>query len=205
MNTRHATAIALAVALAACSEAPDDAGPLAPDIPVAFAGAGPIAHGTGGGEYVLPLAGIDLPGTFAFSAMQFANGRAQGHLRYTLEVFGLAGLGLDDGHVEFHGEVTCVTHDPANNRLWVGGVVTQNRSTQPLFRDDATTQVGKDIWFRVVDYGEGAVADQPDRTTFTGFEGGAGIITSEEYCETQPWPDDDARTNAVVSGNIQVH
>jgi len=205
VNTRHFVATALAVAIAACSEAPDDAGPLAPDGDVSFARSAPIVQGTGGGGYVLPLAGIDLPGTFAFSAIQFADGRAQGQLRFTLDVFGLADLGLADGQAVFHGEVTCVSHDPENNRLWVGGVVTRNASTQPDFAADPVAQVGDDIWFRVVDYGEGASAEQPDRITFTGFEGGAGIFTSEEYCATQPWPDDDARTNAVVSGNVQVH
>ena len=89
-------------------------------------------------------------------------------------------------------------------------MITQNLSTQPDFRDDEINQVGRDIWFRVVDYGEGANAAEPDRTTFVGFEGGGGIITSQEYCDAQIWPGppgevEDARTNAVVAGNIQVH
>jgi hypothetical protein len=63
-------------------------------------------------------------------------------------------------------------------------------------------EVGKEAWFRVVDYGEGQSPD--DRTTVLGFEGGLGIITSEEYCQLQLWRDDDAGTWAVVNGNIQV-
>ncbi len=167
--------------------------------------AAPTVHGTGGGHYVLPLAGVDLPGTFSFAALQFGHGAAQGHLRYTLDVFDLAGVGLADGLIDIQGAVTCVSDDPINGRLWVGGIVTRNASTQPDYRDDPTTQVGRDVWFRVVDYGEGGSATQPDRTTFVGFEGGAGIITSEEYCAVQPWPAGDERTNAVVRGNVQVH
>jgi hypothetical protein len=43
-----------------------------------------------------------------------------------------------------------------------------------------------------------------DRTTFMGFEGGGGIITSEEYCDLQIWPDENARTSPVTQGDIQV-
>ena len=204
MNRRClASVVVLAAFAASCTENAGE--PTGLETVPSLAASGPVAHGAGGGGYILPLGGVDLPGTFAFGALQFADGAVQGRLRFTLEVSGVADLGLADGLVDIHGEVTCVTDDPANDRLWVGGVVTRNASTQPDFRDDPTTQVGGDVWFRAVDYGQGAGADQPDRVTFVGFEGSAGIITSEEYCETQPWPDDDARTNEVVSGNIQVH
>ena len=68
----------------------------------------------------------------------------------------------------------------------------------------AVHQPGADIWFRVADYGEGNQALQADRSTFVGFEGSAGIITSDEYCTTQPWPAGDAGTNPVTAGNLQV-
>ncbi len=55
-----------------------------------------------------------------------------------------------------------------------------------------------------MDYGEGENATQPDRSTFVGFEGNAGIITSAEYCEEQIWPAGDERTNPVTEGDIQV-
>jgi len=50
------------------------------------------------------------------------------------------------------------------------------------------------------------VLDEPagDRSTFVGFEGAAGFITSEAYCAGQPWPDANARTWPVVSGAITV-
>ena len=64
------------------------------------------------------------------------------------------------------------------------------------------TQPGRDVWFRVLDSGEGQ--SEPDRTTFLGFEGDADIITSQEYCDLAIWPDDNARTSPVTEGNIQV-
>jgi hypothetical protein len=60
------------------------------------------------------------------------------------------------------------------------------------------------VWFRVVDYGEGGKASQPDRTTFLGFENNPDIKTSEQYCAVRIWPQDDARTWPVTAGNIQV-
>jgi hypothetical protein len=58
------------------------------------------------------------------------------------------------------------------------------------------------VWFRVLDGGEGHGAI--DRTTFLGFEGGGGTITSAEYCAARIWPVANARTHAVIQGNIQV-
>jgi hypothetical protein len=105
--------------------------------------------------------------------------------------------------IDFEGDVTCVTFDPANHRAWIGGVITANRSTHPSYTT-ARTQVGHDIWFRVVDYGEGSGAPA-DRASFVGFEGDLEIPTSAAYCALQPWSPDDARTWAVTEGNIQVH
>ena len=46
----------------------------------------------------------------------------------------------------------------------------------------------------------------PDRSTFLGFEmPPPGIVTSEEYCQLQIWPDDDARTWPVEHGEIRIH
>jgi hypothetical protein len=92
--------------------------------------------------------------------------------------------------------------DAVNRRAWIGGVITKNLSEHPSFQAPRN-EPGRDIWFRVLDSGEGAGAD-PDRTTFVGFEGDAGIITSAEYCAVQPWPDGNARTWPVTAGNIQV-
>jgi len=143
---------------------------------------------TGGGHYV--IGAIDV--TFAFSAVE-TPGRVAGRFHQSLILAGEL--------VEFHGRVTCVSVDAANRRAWVGGVITDNRSEAATFRT-GRHEPGQDIWFRVLDSGEGGAA--PDRTTFLGFEGDAGFDTSAAYCAGQPWPDNNERTNAVVSGNIQV-
>jgi hypothetical protein len=152
---------------------------------------GVLASATGGGHYLL-LGAIDVQ--FAFSALQKPDGTGLGQFHQRLEV--------DGSVVDFRGEVTCMTVDPLTKRAWVGGIVTENRSTDPGFTTPIH-QPGKDVWFRVVDYGEGGDSP-PDRTSFLGFEGAAGIITSEEYCRAQIWPTGDARTWPVTSGNIQV-
>lgn len=151
------------------------------------------ASATGGGHFT--IAGV-LDVQFSMSAVQTSpDGSATGRARHSIDFEGEL--------VEFHTRVTCVTFDAGTGRAWIGGVITRNNSTHPAFLSDVH-EVGDDIWFRVVDYGEGEGAGQPDRSTFVGFEGSAGIITSEEYCETRPWPEGDARTNPVTEGNIQV-
>lgn len=148
---------------------------------------------TGGGYFT--VAGF-LEVQFSLSAVQTStDGLAVGRAHHSVQ--------LDGQLIEFHTRVTCVTFDPANGRAWIGGVITQNNSVHPDWQED-TQEVGDDIWFRVVDYGEGESATQPDRSTFVGFEGGAGIITSEEYCDAQLWPEGDARTSPTTEGNIQV-
>lgn len=190
----HTLSVALVAALGITLTGCDDGAPLtgaelAPrDIEASLSGAS-IADGGG-------VFDAGVPVHFAFGAVQRdASGAADGQLRFATEVGGLA--------IEFHGAVTCMTSDLEHGRTWIGGVVTRNASEHPAFTGDVH-QVGRDIWFRAVDYGEGATASQADRTTFVGFEGSAGIITSEEYCEVKPWPDNDERTGPVLEGNIQV-
>jgi hypothetical protein len=112
-----------------------------------------------------------------------------------------------DGTVDFTGRVTCLAFDAVNHHAWVAGVITENRSTAPAFRDGEIFQPGMDIWFRVADYGHGHT-DTPDRSTTFGFKGSAGINTSPEYCAAMLWPNTpvpDARTFPVSSGDITVH
>ena len=131
---------------------------------------------------------------FAFSARVKADGSASGNFT---EKYASA-----NGIVDFDGEVTCVGFDPVNNRAWVGGVITRNGSTNPAMQT-AIHQVGRDVWFRVVDNGEGSGAAN-DRTTVYGFTGAGGITTSAQYCATKPWAAGDVNTWAVIEGNIQV-
>lgn len=151
---------------------------------------GVVASSTGGGHFL--IGALDVG--FSFNASQKKDGSANGHFRMSVELGGEL--------VEFQGEVICLTVDSDNGRAWIGGVVTANNSTHPSFTG-AINEPGRDVWFRVLDSGEGNGAEM-DRSTFLGFEGGAGIITSEEYCETAIWPDNNERTSAVTQGNIQV-
>jgi hypothetical protein len=152
---------------------------------------GPGPKTSGGGQL---LVSNMFEGTFAFNAVQTGNGGTVGQLHYSLLFQGLP--------VEFYGRVTCLAVDSMTHRAWIGGVITENLSEHPTYTTPRT-QVGRDIWFRVVDYGEGAGA-QADRSTFVGFEGDRGIITSAEYCAARLWVDGDVGTQPVIHGNIQV-
>lgn len=154
---------------------------------------GVVASANGGGHYsILGTSFGDLPTQFSFSAVQKADGTAHGQFHQRLTVEGQ--------QIDVHGTVTCLTVDSDNGRAWVGGVVTRNTS-EILFTGEIH-QPGRDVWFRVLDDGEGNGA--VDRTTFLGFEGGGGIITSAEYCAAQIWPDDNARVHPLTAGQIQV-
>lgn len=148
--------------------------------------------GTSGGGHYLFASTADV--RFNFTAVETGNGGAAGDFFQSFEFGGLL--------IEFRGRVTCVSVDSATGRAWIGGVVIQNNSTHPQFTTERT-QPGRDIWFRVVDYGEGSGAP-PDRSTIMGFEGDRGIITSAEYCAAQLWVEGDANTHPVTQGNIQV-
>jgi hypothetical protein len=181
------------LAVAACSGAaqPDRIVLDAAGSVQALAANGPGPKASGGGQL---LVNNLFEGSFAFNAVHTGNGGTVGQLHYTLLFQGL--------HVEFYGRVTCFAVDSINHRAWIGGVVTQNLSAHPSYTTPRT-QVGRDIWFRVVDYGEGS-NDVPDRSTFVGFEGDRGIITSAEYCAVKLWVDGDVGTQPVTGGNIQV-
>jgi hypothetical protein len=152
---------------------------------------GVAAFVTGGGEYAIP-APTNLEAQFGFLALTSADGEAFGTFRHR---------GVFQGQTfDFTGRVTCLSTDPVNNRAWIGGVITKNRSTHPALTTPIH-QVGRDIWFRVVDYGSIHSA-VPDRTTFVGFESPT-IPSSAFYCETMPWPPNDERT-WEVAGFVKV-
>lgn len=151
-------------------------------------------HAFGAGHYAF----LGTTATFRMDVTQEPGGVARGHFHQSLT--------FQEQLIWFDGIVTCLAVDYDEGRLWVGGVVTRNRSEHPLVTTDIH-QPGKDIWFRVLD--TGTDSEDPDRTTFMGFEGGGGIITSAEYCEAQIWPgppDDveNARTNPFIRGGLQV-
>jgi hypothetical protein len=189
--------LASALLLTACGETPttpeSEPAPL-PLTPHFFGGPGAISVSGGAGTF---NAGVIV--TFSYLAIGFRTGFATGHLHFKAESGGFP--------IEFHGRPTCLAVDRVNHRAWIGGVITKNLSTSPSFTGPIH-QVGRDIWFRVVNYGLGPNQTR-DRTTFVGFEGSAGIITSAEYCSTRPWPGpptdvQDARTNALLTGDLFV-
>ena len=148
------------------------------------------ATATGGGHYLI---GGTVDVQFGFAAVQHADGQFSGVFHHTTD----DGL----GSVDFDGRVTCLAVDEELGRAWIGGAIIANRSTSPDFQAEIH-QPGHDIWFRVLDGGEGQ--DNPEsRTTFVGFEG--AIPSSAVYCETRPWPEDNARTWPVTKGNVTVH
>jgi hypothetical protein len=188
---RAQVVVVVSMVLAAACQAPAAPDPVVVDGAAVQAIGGPPDGAMGGGVYRFANTS-DV--RFNFNAVATGGGFA-GQLFQSFEFGGLL--------IEFRGRVTCVSVDSVNRRAWIGGVVTENNSTHPQFTT-ARTQVGRDIWFRVVDYGEGSGAPQPDRSTIPGFEGDRGIITSAEYCATQPWVDGDVATHPLIKGNIQV-
>jgi hypothetical protein len=149
--------------------------------PTSTLAAGATAKVTGGGWF---LFGGSIPMQFGFSAVVAGNGQAVGsfHHAYT----------DSEGSYEFWGTLTCLTYDAANHRAWIGGVLTKVSTTDPSF----TLGPGDDAWFLVLDSPDG------DRSTAMGF---VGIFpSSAEYCRQQPWPDNNARTHPVTSGQITV-
>jgi len=144
-----------------------------------------VNRGATGGGHFLFSGFLDVQ--FGFSAVAKADGSAQGsfHQSYTLE-------GLT---TSYWGTVTCLSVDTVNHRAWIGGVVTKVESDDPGAR-----QVGEDVWFRVLDDGQGQ--DVADRSTFFGFT--PLFESSAAYCAGRPWPADNARTHPVIAGNIQV-
>jgi hypothetical protein len=193
MRSRIGIGLLGAVAIAAgCQRAPAPTAPQGVSGSTAIQAERAVALGASGGGRYLLINSIDAQ--FAFSANQHGDGRTSGEFHQALEFQGQ--------HVEFHGTVTCVSADAENGRAWVGGVITQNRSAHPQFQTPRH-QPGRDIWFRVLDTGEGQ-REAADRTTFVGFEGDAGFPTSASYCAGQPWPAGNANTWPVTSGNINV-
>jgi hypothetical protein len=178
--------------LAACAESVP---PTSPDAPSLAFGNGVQAMANG--DYAYNQA---LPGSLGGGAVDIAvtmstiihkDGSPSGSFRHSTMIQGQL--------VEWEGVVTCATFDKVNKRAWIGGVITANNSTHPSFMS-AVQAPGKDIWFRVADLGNGG-SGTADRSTFVGFEGGGGIITSDQYCTAQIWPNN---ANPVVSGNLMV-
>ena len=187
----RATGILMAIGVAGCRDAvaPTHPSPAA----LAFDQTGDNGATSVTGNGVFSVAGLNVQ--FDAYVVRGGDGIARGTFHQRTDEGG--GVLID-----FDAEVTCLAVDPVNHRAWLGGIVTRNGSTDPDYTTDIN-QPGRDIWFRVLDSGNGPQAG--DRSTFLGFEGSAGFPTSAAYCAGQPWPADNARTWPVTSGGIQVH
>ena len=147
--------------------------------PIAARGAGAGAGVSGGGWF---LFGGSIPMQFGFAAVERPDGSAAGSFHHFY---------ADGGFVyEFWGRLTCLAYDEAAGRAWIGGILTKVKSDDP----DVGLAAGDDAWFRVLDSADG------DRSTAMGFVG--AIESSEAYCAMRIWPDGNARTHPVTSGQI---
>ena len=190
-------AIAAILLLGSCDAGPEAMGPERAPMEGRSHGLGGRVWAGGGGHFV-GLFFPGAPGRFAFAARQRdpASGDADGRYRFSGVIDGLS--------VEIQGRITCMTVDPQNpGRAWMGGVITRNRSEHPLYTGP-TSQPGRDSWFRVVDYGEGAGASQPDRVSFIFVEPTGGFTRARDFCDARLWFPEDRLTNPLSGGNIQV-
>jgi hypothetical protein len=143
-----------------------------------------VASVSGGGHVMRNLTGEDELTTFSYNATARADGTAHGQYQYNFRA----------ADFRVHGTVTCAS--VAGNAGWVGGVI------DGIFSADPADQslVGTEIWWRVVDNGEGANAP-PDTTTSLLFAIPGLPITAASWCRNQ-----DVRgvLRDVLHGNIQV-
>ena len=190
--SRWLSTSALALILAACSSQSE------PTVPrptkASLAANGVEVSASGGGIIDLSAAAVG-DAHFTFTAIRKSDGTVLGNFHERRERDGLV--------IDFAGTVTCLTVEPTLRRARIGGVITENNSTDPAFLTQ-NHQVGDDVWFRVVDGGEGA--DAADGSTVYGFKPTL-VNTSAEYCALPftglPWWNP-ATTFPLTGGNIQV-
>src|SRR5688572_13404237 len=119
----------LALGFVAC----DRPEPVAPSLQASVDVLADRGSAVGSGQYSINGLIVD----FAFDAEQKHGDKAVG----TFSVYTDEGDGLI---VDFTGIVTCLAIDEVNDRAWIGGVVQNNRSTDPAF-DTPIHRPGHDI------------------------------------------------------------
>lgn len=170
------------LAVGACSE--DSSEPTTPSLEIAEHRGRAGETVSGGGKFISPDFGSV---TFAFLATRDKDGTVSGAF-------------FQDQHDQgftYAGKVTCFAIDREKGRAWIAGDLTFSNDPSEI------TGVRDDVWFRVLDVGKGS--DRADRSTFMGFEGSAGIATSDDYCKAKLWAPQNARTWRVVKGDIVIH
>ena len=194
MRVARSSQVILLAVIAACSAGEE------PTVPRVFpktvnGSEGVVYSASGGGIVDLSAVAGASDAHFAFTAIQKGDGTATGRFHQRRERNGLI--------VDFAGEVTCLTIDPVRHRARIGGVVTENNSTDPAFLTE-NHQVGDDVWFRVADGGEGK--DAVDASTTYGFKPTL-VNTSAEYCalpfDGLPYWNP-ATTFSLRAGNVQI-
>lgn len=181
--------------LTSCTEATNPVSPDATEFEISADHTNGLFKVKGGGKYFIPFGDGALESRFRMNIRQIsADGSARGRFRHRVDFNGEL--------IDFTGVTTCMIVEEETGRAWVGGVVHKNRSVAEPWASGDIYKPGKDIWFRVLDAGKNK--NREDRTTFTGFEGSGDIITSQEYCDAQIWPDDNARTQQIVNGGVRL-
>jgi len=117
---------------------------LTPAVKAAPGSSSNVQNSASGGGHYLVAGPLDVQ--LAFSAVLYQDGHVAGSFHDRTN----DGLGL----VDFDADVTWLAVDHDLGRAWIGGVITANRSTSPDFMD-TIYQPGHDIWFRVLDSGQG--------------------------------------------------
>lgn len=173
----------------ACSNDPTSVQSVQPTVPrslTAHADAGGVGLSvTGSGHVMRDLGAGEELTTFSYSAIRRVDGTTSGQFQYDFRALNLV----------VHGTVTCVTS--AGNVAWIGGVIDDLRSDDPV--DQAL--VGTDIWWRVTDNGQGA-SDPADLTTSLLFTIPGVPITAASWCQDQPTR---GVQRPIIRGNINIH
>jgi hypothetical protein len=143
-----------------------------------------VARVMGSGHVMRNLTGEDELTTFSYNAVARADGTAHGEYQYHFRA----------ADFFIHGTVTCAS--TSGNAGWVGGVIDRIVSGDPADQ----SLVGTEIWWRVVDNGEGA-DNAADLTTSLLFAVPGLPITAASWCRDQ-----NVRgvLRDVLDGNIQV-
>lgn len=209
MHTARSTLKLLSLLIAitvGCSSEHESAITQPPAPSVSFNAGNGVLYSVNGGGIVDFSAAAVGNGWFSFNAVKKGDGSVEGRFHQRRET--PAGL------VEFSGIVTCLTVDLALRRARIGGIVTDNRSTNPNFLT-TNHEVGDDVWFRVqadVKDADGNTVVVDASTTY-GFKPTL-VDTSEQYCAlpftgfvpgttTLAW--NPASIFPLAAGNIQLH